>query len=438
MSIIFGNGCLAALLLLTASAVALPMAAMSAGSMGSASGPPASPRAAMSPPRAESVALEEACAALVAVPAVGPQNEWRLEEASQGLCRERAPSARKSGRAAQRNWCWLSLKDKCHANLKAHLPWAALRDLAAQDGRVPPVDEDPFSPLEAPELCDVPSHGRARSWTRAERARAREWFGRNVAVYVLSLPADKSRWEMISSRLGALRIRPRRVEGVDMRRAGALQDARREGLVPDGYNFTLAQEVARKPEYHLGGVLGTLGCASGHFKAQAAAIADGSPLAVVLEDDVWLEDDFVERLWDLVAHELPCDWQVTSLYSRCPFGQCVSPRLARIRPDANEPEWRCRAGVNWGMQGMLYRTSELPRVRSAWRRVVFDEGRPHCMDVDVALASVSDEVSFYAVPSSQEPGFLRETNHESARWIINRNSGSKQHGPVKIGMPFPR
>ncbi|CAK0823682.1 unnamed protein product [Prorocentrum cordatum] len=150
-------------------------------------------------------------------------------------------------------------------------------------------------------------------------------------------------------------------------------------------------------------MLGTLGCACGHFKAQAAAMADGSPLAVVLEDDVWLEDDFVERLWDLVVHELPCDWQVTSLYSRCPFGQCVSPRLARIWPDVNEPEWRCRAGVNWGMQGMLYRTPELARVQKAWRRAVFDDGRPHCMDVDVALASVSDEVSFYAVPSSQDP-----------------------------------
>jgi hypothetical protein len=344
----------------------------------------------------------------------------------------------RSGQAAQRNWCWLNLKDKCHANLKAHLPWAALRELAFQGGRVPPADEAPFFPLRAPELCDVPSHGRAREWTGTERTLARKWFGRNVAVYVLNLPADKKRWATVSSRLGELQIRPRRVQGVDMRSEGALQDARGEGLVPDGYNFTRAQELARTPEYRLGGMLGTLGCASGHFKAQATAIADGSPLAVVLEDDVWLEDDFVERLWHLVVHELPCDWQVTSLYSRCPFGQCVSQRLARIWPDVNEPKWRCRAGVNWGMQGMLYRTSDLARVQAVWRRAVFDEGRPHCMDVDVALASVSDEVSFYAVPSSQEPGFLRETNHESARWTINSNGGSRQHGPVKLGMPFPR
>jgi len=41
------------------------------------------------------------------------------------------------------------------------------------------------------------------------------------------------------------------------------------------------------------------------------------------------------------------------------------------------------------------------------------------MDVDVALASISDQVAFYAVPAVQKPGLLKETNHPSLRWGIN-------------------
>merc|ERR1719350_1306043 len=69
---------------------------------------------------------------------------------------------------------------------------------------------------------------------------------------------------------------------------------------------------------------------------------------------------------------------------------------------------------------MLYRTASLARVQKHWKRTVFDEDRPHCMDVDVALASISDQVGFYAVPAVQDPGFVREMNGRSARWDINQ------------------
>mmetsp|Transcript_37973 Transcript_37973/g.91313 ORF Transcript_37973/g.91313 Transcript_37973/m.91313 type:complete len:82 (-) Transcript_37973:28-273(-) len=42
------------------------------------------------------------------------------------------------------------------------------------------------------------------------------------------------------------------------------------------------------------------------------------------------------------------------------------------------------------------------------------------MDVDVALASFSNEVGFYAVPAVQDPGFVREMDGPSARWDINQ------------------
>jgi len=41
------------------------------------------------------------------------------------------------------------------------------------------------------------------------------------------------------------------------------------------------------------------------------------------------------------------------------------------------------------------------------------------LDVDVALASISDQVGFYVVPAVQDPGFLREMNFESSRFGIN-------------------
>jgi len=201
-----------------------------------------------------------------------------------------------------------------------------------------------------------------------------------------------------------------------------LETAKAQGWVPAAWNRTRAQEIAYDDRQMFGPLLGTLGCASAHFKAHQKVLADGSPLAIVLEDDVRVEDDFVERVWHLVLKELPCDWEVTSLYSRCPYGTCVSEHLARVHPDYDEPRWRCRQGVNWGMQGVLYRTEKLRGFSQRWMDTVFDESRPHCLDVDVALASISDKVAYYAVPSVQEPGFLTEMNGGSARWDINQNS----------------
>jgi hypothetical protein len=76
------------------------------------------------------------------------------------------------------------------------------------------------------------------------------------------------------------------------------------------------------------------------------------------------------------------------------------------------------------MHATLYRTDAIPRVQRLWKEAVFDEERPRCMDVDVALASISDRVSFYSVPSAQDPGFVHETTHRSARWDINEEEGS--------------
>ena len=39
----------------------------------------------------------------------------------------------------------------------------------------------------------------------------------------------------------------------------------------------------------------------------------------IIQDDVAPARDFVERLWDLVVRELPCDWQALSLGGPCSY-----------------------------------------------------------------------------------------------------------------------
>merc|ERR1712038_2182997 len=122
------------------------------------------------------------------------------------------------------------------------------------------------------------------------------------------------------------------------------------------------------------------------------------PLAIILEDDVRLEPDFVVKLKQLVENEAPCDWTAISLKSACPHGACVTPHLLRVQPDVNEPLERCRHGGNYGFYGMLYKVSSMGDLHQRLAGTVWDANRPHCLDVDVALASISDQVAYYAVP----------------------------------------
>lgn len=359
------------------------------------------------------------CNPRLLVPELNFSRRWRLDSESLEICEQRNEHHFGWQWPHNRNWCWIGYKAMCHAHLKAHRPWRVFQEWAANDNRTAPRATHPFDPLEDAEVCDRPASGRSRAWTAREQHRARVWFRTHVRVYVLNMRTDTKRWEMIAGRLRDLQIEATRVYGVDMRQPKTMQTAMLAGWVPKAYNFTKAQDTAYSKKHAMGSILGTLGCASAHFKAQKEALEGGSPLAVVLEDDSWPVEDFVERLWSLVHRELPCDWEVVSLASRCPYGKCVSRRLSRVQPDHNEPAWRCHQGVNWGMQGVLYRTALLKDVQRVWQQQVFDESRPHCMDVDVALASISDRVAYYAVPSGQDPGFLKETNHPSARWTIN-------------------
>mmetsp|Transcript_33019 Transcript_33019/g.83846 ORF Transcript_33019/g.83846 Transcript_33019/m.83846 type:complete len:819 (-) Transcript_33019:8-2464(-) len=337
------------------------------------------------------------------------------------------------GEVESRNWCWVGLKEYgCHVHLWEHYSWTEMHLLSVANGGTVPLPA--FNALQDSALCDHRSLGASPEIGPGDREEALAWFKGNVSVYVLNLRASTERRATFTKNFGDLGIPFEIVWGVDLRIRGAWNDALKQGLIPASFDLGLAQQLANLKDNGMGPVLGTIGCAAGHLRAQlvAATRKSAKPISLIFEDDVAPEEDFVVRVWKLIREEVPCDWQAVSLRSGCPYGICVSPRLTRVLPDTNEPAWRCRHGVNYGFQGMLYRTSELLRLRRALRPVVFNARRPHCLDVDVALAAISDRLRYYAVPAVQAPGFLKETNQGSTRWSINMDTKWSDQAQVAV------
>eukprot|EP00930_Biecheleria_cincta_P099361 TRINITY_DN9099_c0_g1_i1.p1 TRINITY_DN9099_c0_g1~~TRINITY_DN9099_c0_g1_i1.p1 ORF type:complete len:491 (-),score=84.54 TRINITY_DN9099_c0_g1_i1:199-1671(-) len=363
-----------------------------------------------------------------------------------------------------RDWCWVATKR--HACYGRH-SWRDAQEQAAKDGQAPKVDLAELPALLQADLCDRPSHGSIQSQTgnasvqqddaprrgspadggssaeqraaraslQAEQEEADSWFRRNVEVYVLNLPTAVNRWLRISKRLHELGIEATQTAGIDLSSEGALQKAQDDGLVPFSWNLSLAERnmiqlfqnssTSAAERYVNDYGRGTIGCAAAHLRAmwQAAnqGMLDRKPLALILEDDVWPEDDFILKLHRLLREEAPCDWEVISLRSQCPYGICVSPHLMRVQPDTNEPEEMCRHGVNYGFYAMLYRIDSLATLANKLHKQIWDSSKPGCLANDVALASISDKVAYYAVPASQVPGFVsHDWSSSSVRSMLNR------------------
>mmetsp|Transcript_127359 Transcript_127359/g.254425 ORF Transcript_127359/g.254425 Transcript_127359/m.254425 type:complete len:710 (-) Transcript_127359:55-2184(-) len=371
-------------------------------------------------------------------PSDKPLHKWELSDSTMSECfdaLEAKEAVKAEDRKYNRNWCWVGLKEfGCHRHFYDHLSWRKMQDLAVEAGV---TSNYTFHPLKNPRICDNSIFGGTRAWTESDWRIAKQWFEDHVSVKVLSLATSVVRRATMRSTLSALDIPFEFVDGVDMRTDGAFEAAVGEGLIPGSFNVTKAQAEAYRARENMGtsgSIMGTVGCASGHFRAQLRGVKHKPMyLTLIFEDDVSPEADFIPKLWRLITVEMPCDWQAVSLYSRCPFGECVSPHLTRVQPDVNEPSWRCRHGVNYGFQGMAYRTTEITALQRLWKPVVFDEKRPHCLDVDVALASISDRVRFYAVPASQSPGLLKEISMGSSRVDIN----FQKQTPVNMQAPAP-
>jgi len=321
---------------------------------------------------------------------------------------QKAPGPADAPHWAGQNWCWEWMKHiGCHLS-SGQLSWREAQQAAAEKHLSPYPKVAPMLPLQNPDLCEHTSFGTGVSATRSEMKAAKTWFDATVAVYLLNVSGDPDQLRSATSRLWELGIAAEHIEGVNLKVPSEYWKARWAGWVPHHFNITHAEEIARTPFQAMGRVKEALSDAASRLRAMqmTASRNIAKPLVLILEDGAELAPDFVLKLKQLLETEVPCDWDVISLKSMCPHGKCVSPRLTRVLPDGNVPADRCRQGVNGGLWAMLYRRSTLNFVKTRLGKVVWDDARPHCLEVDVALASISDELAYYAVPFMQEPGFL--------------------------------
>jgi len=238
-------------------------------------------------------------------------------------------------------------------------------------------------------------------------------------------------------RMTTLGLKAERIEGLDLRPAGALEKARAQGFVPSEAEFNIdkAWRIGRDlmtkgtnkgfAQHTLEDWIatGTIGCAAAHIHAQAEAgkraTQAGKPLALVMEDDIWLQDDFVVKLYRLLTSEAPCDWDLIALTSRCPYGTCVSTHLSRVQVDGNEPAENCHGEVQYGMFAMLYRAVQIPTINAKLKARIFNDNTPACVPPDVAMSAISTEIAYYSVPGNQLPGFAIEAKSVSNRLSMN-------------------
>eukprot|EP00927_Polykrikos_kofoidii_P067675 TRINITY_DN63123_c0_g1_i1.p1 TRINITY_DN63123_c0_g1~~TRINITY_DN63123_c0_g1_i1.p1 ORF type:complete len:584 (+),score=69.95 TRINITY_DN63123_c0_g1_i1:187-1752(+) len=344
-----------------------------------------------------------------------------------------------------RNWCYVRTQDRScymHAGETALPNWYWAQTAVAREGFAPWPDQEYLGSYVKADLCDMPQNG--LPWTdltSRDRSEAATWMMENVAIYVLNLPSSVDRWDRMKTRFTELGLKAERIPAVDLRVPDAYERAKADGLVPAHYDYDRALKDARAmfARSEKGGIeklidemgIGTLGTTIAHLRAQRLAhdlaMRAGKDLVLILEDDVWLMDDSLFKLRFILTHEIPCDWEVLALTTRCGFGECVSPHLSRMQINGNEADVRCHNGGSYGMYGMLYRREAMPRINRLLQVVTLNNSKPACLPVDISLASLSDKIAYYAVPGTQTPGILHEMNGGfSVRSAISRQSLSPE------------
>lgn len=321
-----------------------------------------------------------------------------------------------------RNWCWAWVKHAGCYVARGDITWADAQERTAQFGRAPHLNQQAMLPLKEPQICDVVAHGAPIEYTAEEHRKAINWIEKHVTMYVLNMDEDADRLDVFSARMRVLGLSFVRIPGLNISGIDAYDRAVEQGLIPRTFNYTRASAVADSDFQDMRGITGDVGTAAAHLRAMRQVMHNKAhtEIALVFEDDSSPHDDFAVKLYRMLIGEAPCDWEAITLRSRCPYGQCVTKHLSRVMPDGNEPQNRCRHGVNYGFYGILYRRQALKHIIDELMPVVWNEESPHCLDIDVALASSSDRVAFYAVPSSQMPGFLKEMNFGSSRRDSNK------------------
>lgn len=353
-----------------------------------------------------------------------------------GLCEESAAPVAQTwpGQSA----CWERMKqESCYAG-DGKLSWRQAQENLARRSLAPFPEIVPIHPLRRPELCQHASLGAFADDAGAEETKqANAWLKSTVAVYVLvfseqqDTPGGRAGAGLASQGVDFTPLR-----GLDLALNGSYQRAKQAGAIPGGFDFSRAEEASQSKLQGMDGIAGAVGLAASHLQAMdhAASAGDERPLVLVLEEDAAPAEHFAVKLRRLVQDEVPCDWVAVSLQSACPYGECVAPHLARVRPNTNEPAERCHHGANFGFYSMLYRKVTLPPLVRRLRRTVWDEKRPRCLDVDVALSSLANELAYYAVPKVQVPGLIVSGGGASSRRKNVANAQVQLEEPDKQGI----
>ncbi|CAK0886510.1 unnamed protein product, partial [Prorocentrum cordatum] len=302
------------------------------------------------------------------------------------------------------NWCWSWLKHLGCRRSEASRSWRDSQDFVARMDLAPPPDVVDMQPLKDPSVCEQYWLGGPLSVSPHERDSIQQWFAANVAVYALDVSLDEGAVRETRARLQELGIEHTLVPGLDLEKTGLM------GLVPEGFDLEQAQIEASLPDKYMSDVLAAASASAARLRAmRLVKTHNRRPLAIILEGGAMPEDDFAAKVFQLLVHEAPCDWQVISLKSRCPYGVCVAPHLARILPDGNEPDESCNYGTNLGMPAMLWKLEGMHHVTDALEEAVWQHDQPRCLETDVALSSLADRIAYYAVPSMQTPGLLADS-----------------------------
>jgi glycosyl transferase, family 25 len=121
-------------------------------------------------------------------------------------------------------------------------------------------------------------------------------------VYLINLPRDRERGELMQQQIAALGLSTRRVDAVLGR---DLSPAQREQL----YSPTLNHARFHKPMS-----AGEIGCYASHLRVWQTMASDEASFALVLEDDVLLGRDLPDLLAAVAA--LPATWDMIKLIGR--------------------------------------------------------------------------------------------------------------------------
>lgn len=161
----------------------------------------------------------------------------------------------------------------------------------------------------------------ARRYARAVHAREKSAAsdgdsGLPFPIFVVNLARSEPRRHFILGHLRQLGLRGTIHTATDGRTLD-LADLDRRGIYRDAYAH---EKFSRSLS------LAEIGCAMSHAGLYEKIVRENIEVALVIEDDVELVNDFRERLPKVMA-ELPADWDVLQLYFTCSDIERVSEHL---------------------------------------------------------------------------------------------------------------